>query len=252
MIGWKGRCEVHEQFTVEDIENVRRQFPDVMVLAHPECSPEVVEASDFSGSTSALIHRRPGSVRRALPPPHRVQHGRQHRGREPGEGDGPPLQRPLPPHERDHPPERPRLPPPRPLRSRRPRTHPHPRPPVHRADAGDFVRRPTPRRPQGRPPGGRKADPPEAARPTPRRPQGRPPGGRKADPPEAARPTPYRGRFCSTHPRWIERGSSTVTNESGAQWSTRRRILLTSARFATVYTTSTVPCRPCPENSVTP
>jgi quinolinate synthase len=56
MIGWRGRCEVHEQFTVEDIANVRRQFPDVMVLAHPECSPEVVEASDFSGSTSALIH----------------------------------------------------------------------------------------------------------------------------------------------------------------------------------------------------
>jgi len=55
MIGWRGRCEVHEQFTVEDIANVRRQFPDVMVLAHPECSPEVVEASDFSGSTSALI-----------------------------------------------------------------------------------------------------------------------------------------------------------------------------------------------------
>jgi quinolinate synthase len=56
MIGWRGRCEVHEQFTTEDIANVRRQFPDVMVLAHPECSPEVVEASDFSGSTSALIH----------------------------------------------------------------------------------------------------------------------------------------------------------------------------------------------------
>jgi quinolinate synthase len=55
MIGWRGRCEVHEQFTVEDVENVRRQFPDVLVLAHPECSPEVVEASDFSGSTSALI-----------------------------------------------------------------------------------------------------------------------------------------------------------------------------------------------------
>jgi quinolinate synthase len=55
LIGWAGRCEVHEQFTVEDIENVRRQFPDVLVLAHPECSPEVVEASDFSGSTSKLI-----------------------------------------------------------------------------------------------------------------------------------------------------------------------------------------------------
>jgi len=55
MIGWKGRCEVHEKFTVEDIENVRKQFPDAVVLAHPECSPDVVEAADFSGSTSAMI-----------------------------------------------------------------------------------------------------------------------------------------------------------------------------------------------------
>ncbi len=54
MIGWEGRCEVHERFTVEDIVNVRKQFPDVVVLAHPECSPEVVEASDFSGSTTAM------------------------------------------------------------------------------------------------------------------------------------------------------------------------------------------------------
>ncbi len=56
MIGWHGRCEVHEQFTVEDIENVRAQFPDVVVLAHPECSPEVVAAADFSGSTTAMIN----------------------------------------------------------------------------------------------------------------------------------------------------------------------------------------------------
>jgi quinolinate synthase len=55
MIGWPGRCEVHEKFTVEDIENVRKQFPDVVILAHPECSPAVVEASDFSGSTTAMI-----------------------------------------------------------------------------------------------------------------------------------------------------------------------------------------------------
>ncbi|MFW6201519.1 MAG: quinolinate synthase NadA, partial [Gemmatimonadota bacterium] len=55
LIGWPGRCEVHEQFTVGDIENVRRQFPDVVVLAHPECSPEVVDAADYSGSTSAMI-----------------------------------------------------------------------------------------------------------------------------------------------------------------------------------------------------
>ncbi len=55
MIGWHGRCEVHEQFTVEDIERIRQQLPDVVVLAHPECSPEVVAASDFSGSTSEMV-----------------------------------------------------------------------------------------------------------------------------------------------------------------------------------------------------
>ena len=55
LIGWTGRCEVHEQFTVEDITNIRAQFPEVVILAHPECSPEVVEASDFSGSTSAMV-----------------------------------------------------------------------------------------------------------------------------------------------------------------------------------------------------
>lgn len=55
MIGWRGRCEVHERFTVGDVEKVRDTFPGAAVLAHPECSPEVVSASDFSGSTSAMI-----------------------------------------------------------------------------------------------------------------------------------------------------------------------------------------------------
>jgi quinolinate synthase len=55
MIGWHGRCEVHEKFTVADIQAVRAQFPDVVVLTHPECSPEVVAASDFSGGTNAMI-----------------------------------------------------------------------------------------------------------------------------------------------------------------------------------------------------
>lgn len=55
MLGWDGRCEVHERFLVDDIENARRQFPDVLVLAHPECRPEVVEAADFAGSTNAMI-----------------------------------------------------------------------------------------------------------------------------------------------------------------------------------------------------
>jgi quinolinate synthase len=57
MIGWNGRCEVHERFTVADVQNARRQFPDVMVLAHPECSPEVVAASDFAGSTMAMVRK---------------------------------------------------------------------------------------------------------------------------------------------------------------------------------------------------
>jgi quinolinate synthase len=55
MIGWQGRCEVHELFTVEDIRNARKQFPDVTVLSHPECSPDVVAESDFAAGTNALI-----------------------------------------------------------------------------------------------------------------------------------------------------------------------------------------------------
>jgi quinolinate synthase len=56
LITWHGRCEVHEKFTVQDISAIRQQFPDVAILAHPECSPEVTAASDFAGSTSAMIH----------------------------------------------------------------------------------------------------------------------------------------------------------------------------------------------------
>jgi quinolinate synthase len=56
MVGWHGRCEVHERFTVDDVERAREQFPDVVVLAHPECPPDVVSAADFSGSTTAMIH----------------------------------------------------------------------------------------------------------------------------------------------------------------------------------------------------
>ncbi|MFQ5436936.1 MAG: quinolinate synthase NadA [Anaerolineae bacterium] len=55
MIGWHGRCQVHEKFTVEDITAIRHDVPDVVILAHPECSPAVVAAADFSGSTGAMI-----------------------------------------------------------------------------------------------------------------------------------------------------------------------------------------------------
>ncbi|MBI5094811.1 MAG: quinolinate synthase NadA [Candidatus Hydrogenedentes bacterium] len=55
MIGWQARCEVHDQFTVGDIENIRKQFPDVVILAHPECSPEVIQKCEYAGSTKQMI-----------------------------------------------------------------------------------------------------------------------------------------------------------------------------------------------------
>src|SRR5271168_4668958 len=55
VIAWKGRCEVHERFSANDIRSYREGNPGVVVLAHPECSPEVVAAADFAGSTSAMI-----------------------------------------------------------------------------------------------------------------------------------------------------------------------------------------------------
>ena len=56
IIAWKGRCEVHEQFTPSDIRQLRESHPGVTVLAHPECSPEVVAKADFSGSTAAMTN----------------------------------------------------------------------------------------------------------------------------------------------------------------------------------------------------
>lgn len=55
VIGWKARCEVHELFTVEDVEAARKQFPDTLIIAHPECAPEVIERVDISGSTKKMV-----------------------------------------------------------------------------------------------------------------------------------------------------------------------------------------------------
>jgi quinolinate synthase len=54
IIAWQGRCEVHERFTGEDIAEMREAWPDAVILAHPECPTEVLEASDFAGSTAAM------------------------------------------------------------------------------------------------------------------------------------------------------------------------------------------------------
>ena len=56
IITWKGRCEVHERFTGEELEAMREADPSLKIIAHPECPPDVIEASDFTGSTSAMIN----------------------------------------------------------------------------------------------------------------------------------------------------------------------------------------------------
>ena len=55
IISWKGRCEVHERFSAAEIREYREANPGVVVLAHPECPPDVVAEADFAGSTSAMI-----------------------------------------------------------------------------------------------------------------------------------------------------------------------------------------------------
>ena len=54
IISWKGTCVVHEQFTAKEINEIKEQNPDIVVIAHPECPPDVINASDFAGSTSGM------------------------------------------------------------------------------------------------------------------------------------------------------------------------------------------------------
>jgi len=55
IISWKGTCEVHEQFNDEEINEIRKSNPGIKIIAHPECPPDVIRASDFAGSTSGMI-----------------------------------------------------------------------------------------------------------------------------------------------------------------------------------------------------
>jgi quinolinate synthase len=55
IIAWRGHCEVHERFSAADIRTLREDYPGIVVLAHPECPPEVVAVADFAGSTAAMI-----------------------------------------------------------------------------------------------------------------------------------------------------------------------------------------------------
>jgi quinolinate synthase len=66
IIAWQGRCEVHERFTAADILELRAAYPEAQILAHPECPAEVLEVSDFAGSTAAMsdyvMNRKPKQV----------------------------------------------------------------------------------------------------------------------------------------------------------------------------------------------
>jgi quinolinate synthase len=55
VILWKGHCSVHENFTVSNIEHIRKTEPDMNIIVHPECSREVVGLSDYAGSTKYII-----------------------------------------------------------------------------------------------------------------------------------------------------------------------------------------------------
>ena len=54
MITWAGHCEVHERFTPQEIRRLRDEHPGIVVLAHPECPPDVVAEADFAGSTAHM------------------------------------------------------------------------------------------------------------------------------------------------------------------------------------------------------
>jgi len=55
IISWKGTCIVHEKFTGKEIEDIKSQNPGIKIIAHPECPPDVIKASDFAGSTSGMV-----------------------------------------------------------------------------------------------------------------------------------------------------------------------------------------------------
>ena len=55
IISWQGTCIVHEKFTGKEVEDIRKENPDIKIIAHPECPPDVISASDFAGSTSNMV-----------------------------------------------------------------------------------------------------------------------------------------------------------------------------------------------------
>jgi quinolinate synthase len=55
IIAWKGSCEVHERFTADELALIRANDPNIQIIAHPECPPDVLAEADFTGSTAHMI-----------------------------------------------------------------------------------------------------------------------------------------------------------------------------------------------------
>jgi len=54
IISWQGRCEVHERFTAQELEEYRQNYDQLTIIAHPECPPDVLSVADFVGSTAQM------------------------------------------------------------------------------------------------------------------------------------------------------------------------------------------------------
>ena len=102
IIAWAGHCEVHERFTAAEVRALRDDHPGVVVLAHPECPPEVVAEADYTGSTAGMIDYVGREKPRARRAGDRMLDERQRRGPASRRRVRAPVQS-LPAHEAHHP-----------------------------------------------------------------------------------------------------------------------------------------------------
>ncbi len=61
LILWKGHCSVHKRFTIDQVEQARKEHPGINILVHPECTMDVAIAADFMGSTEYIINKIEGA-----------------------------------------------------------------------------------------------------------------------------------------------------------------------------------------------
>ncbi len=101
IILWKGHCEVHEKFTAKDLRTYRESFAGIVILAHPECPPDVLAEADYVGSTAGMIREVGNTQTAARADGHRMLHERQRRRGIPQNRIYPPLQS-LSAHETDN------------------------------------------------------------------------------------------------------------------------------------------------------